>query len=41
MRVYEKLRPNIWAFNGVFQLVDAWDQKNGGRNVFKFRLELG
>ena len=25
-------------FNGVFELVDAWVEKLGRRNVFKFRL---
>lgn len=24
VRVYEKIQPNIWAYNGVFHLVDAW-----------------
>lgn len=40
VRVYEKIKPNIWTFNGVFALVDAWRQQDGGRSVFKFRLEL-
>jgi len=40
VRVYEKIRPGIWAYNGVFRLVDAWTEDSNGRLVFKFRLEL-
>jgi hypothetical protein len=40
IRVYEKIREGIWVYNGVFSLVDAWQENNGGRQVFKFRLEL-
>lgn len=40
VHVYEKIRPNIWTFNGIFRLVDAWQEQSGGRKVFKFRLEL-
>jgi hypothetical protein len=38
--VYEKIHPGIWAFNGNFLLVDAWQEKDGPRKVFKFKLEL-
>lgn len=38
VRVYEKLREGIWAYNGVFELVDAWRESDGKRNVFKFKL---
>jgi len=38
VRVYEKVRPGIWSYNGVFHLVDAWYQPVEGRSVFKFRL---
>jgi len=38
VRVYEKIRDGIWAFNGVFRLVDAWKERRGGRTVFRFRL---
>lgn len=38
--VYEKIHRGIWAFNGIFQLTDAWQEADGKRNVFKFRLEL-
>jgi hypothetical protein len=30
------LAPNIWTFNGVFSLVDAWRERSHGRQVFKF-----
>ena len=38
--VYDKIKPNIWTFNGVFRLVDAWKEQAGPRKVFKFKLEL-
>jgi len=38
VRVYEKLRQGIWSYNGVFHLVDAWQQESNGRQVFKFKL---
>jgi hypothetical protein len=38
VRVYEKLRDGIWANNGDFQLVDAWQESDGQRQVFKFKL---
>jgi hypothetical protein len=38
VRVYEKLRDGIWVFNGVFQLVDAWQERVRARHVFKFKL---
>lgn len=37
--VYEKIRNGIWAFNGMFNLADAWVESDGRRKVFKFRLE--
>lgn len=40
MKVYEKVRPGTWTYNGVFKLVDAWQENSGGRQVFKFKLEL-
>jgi hypothetical protein len=40
VHVYEKIKPNIWTFNGVFRLVDAWQEPSGNREVFKFKLEL-
>lgn len=38
VRVYEKIKPGIWSYNGVFHLVDSWIEPNGTRSVFKFRL---
>jgi hypothetical protein len=40
VRVYEKLRPGIWVFNGTFALERAWMQICGDRKVFKFSLSL-
>jgi hypothetical protein len=39
VRVYEKIKPGIWSYNGVFHLVDAWQELSNGRNVFKFKLK--
>lgn len=38
--VYEKIHVGIWAFNGFFRLTDSWQEDDGPRCVFKFRLEL-
>jgi len=38
VRVYEKLHPGIWIFNGLFHLVDSWIEHDGNRNTFKFKL---
>lgn len=38
VRVYEKIRPGIWAYNGVFHLVDAWTERDDNRTVCKFKL---
>lgn len=40
VRVYEKIHAGIWVYNGVFKLVDAWQEVINNRQVFKFRLEL-
>ncbi len=40
IKVYEKIKKGIWAYNGVFELIDAWIEKSEGRNVFKFRLHV-
>jgi hypothetical protein len=40
VRVYEKIRDGIWAYNGTFQLVDGWIEPDGQRKVFKFRLRV-
>jgi hypothetical protein len=38
VRVYEKLRAGVWSYNGLFHLVNAWQEESSGRLVFKFRL---
>jgi hypothetical protein len=38
VRVYEKIRAGIWSYNGLFHLVDSWQETDGKRNVFKFKL---
>jgi hypothetical protein len=38
VRVYEKILPGIWSYNGVFHLIDSWTEFDGNRRVFKFRL---
>ena len=35
-----KIRTGIWAYAGLFRLVDAWQEPADGRQVFKFRLEF-
>lgn len=39
VRVYEKIRSGIWSYNGFFRLIDSWVENDGGRKVFKFKLE--
>jgi hypothetical protein len=38
VRVYEKIKPGIWAYNGMFHLVDSWIEPDEHRQVFRFRL---
>ena len=38
VRVYEKIKPGIWSYNGVFHLIDSWKEQSGDRKVFKFKL---
>lgn len=40
VRAYEKIRSGIWVYNGLFRLVDAWQETSNARKVFKFRLRL-
>lgn len=40
VRVFEKIRDGIWVYNGLFILVDAWQETSDRRQVFKFRLEI-
>ena len=39
VRVYEKIKPGIWAYNGLFHLLDAWSESDGTRAACKFRLQ--
>jgi hypothetical protein len=39
VRVYEKIKMGIWSYNGVFHLVDSWQEKSNGRSVFKYKLK--
>jgi HNH endonuclease len=38
VRVYEKIQPGIWAYNGLFHLIDSWKEFDEARFVFRFRL---
>jgi hypothetical protein len=40
VKIYEKIKPGIWVFNGYAHMTDTWIEKNKRRNVFKFKLEL-
>ena len=40
VKVYEKVKPNIWVYNGRFSLLDAWLEDSNSRKVYKFRLRL-
>lgn len=40
VRVFEKIRNGIWAYNGVFELIDSWQEESEARKVFKFKLQL-
>ena len=40
VRVFEKIRNGIWVYNGLFELIDSWQEVSGSRKVFKFRLQL-
>lgn len=40
VKIYEKIRDGIWAYNGTFQLVQAFTESDRKRSVFKFRLRL-
>ncbi len=40
VKVFEKIRAGIWVYNGLFELVDAWQETSGQRKVFKFKLRM-
>lgn len=37
-RVYEKIHAGIWSYNGLFHLVDSWQERDKHRKVFKYKL---
>lgn len=40
VKVYEKIKTGIWVYNGVFELIDAWQEESDRRKVFKFKLRI-
>lgn len=38
VKVYEKIKDGIWTDNGYFHLIDSWNENDGIRQVFKFKL---
>lgn len=38
VRAYEKIKPGIWSYNGQFEMIDAWIERDDKRDVFKFEL---
>jgi hypothetical protein len=38
VRIYEKCRPGLWLYRGLFLLVDSWQESDGKRQVCKFKL---
>ena len=40
IKVYEKIKEGVWVYNGFFDLVDAFIENDGNRNVFKFKLKM-
>ncbi len=38
VKVYEKIKPGIWSYNGMFHLTDAWLARDHQRVVCKFKL---
>ncbi|OGO30869.1 MAG: hypothetical protein A2Z29_01275 [Chloroflexi bacterium RBG_16_56_11] len=40
VKVYEKLHTGMWVYNGIFELIDAWQEESNNRTVFKFKLRL-
>ena len=38
VKVYEKIHSGIWSYDGIFHLIDSWQESDGRRQVFKFKL---
>lgn len=39
IKVYRKIRPGVWVDMGYYNLINAYEQTEGKRQVFKFLLE--
>ena len=39
VKVYEKIKSGVWVYNGYFNLVDAFIENDGYRNVFNLNLK--
>ena len=40
VQVYEKLLKGTWVFNGTFDLIDACQESDSNRSVYKFILQM-
>ena len=40
VKAYEKIHNGVWVFDGIFELLDAWEERSGKRKVFKFKLQV-
>ena len=40
VRAYQKIKKDIWAFNGIFDLVEVFEKISNNRIVHKFELIL-
>lgn len=38
VKVYEKIHNGIWSYNGIFHMIDSWQESDGHRQVYKFKL---
>jgi hypothetical protein len=38
VRVYEKILPGVWSYNGMFHLFDSWRETSGSRTVLNSNL---
>jgi len=39
VKVYEKIKSGIWVYNGIFNLINAFIEKDKLRNIFKLELD--
>lgn len=40
IHVWEKIVTGVWIYKGIFELVDAWEESDGRRRVFRFKLRF-